>query len=291
MKKFSFLIIIFVFIFFVYSAFSNNYDKIYEISDLSFDNTINDIDYNPVDSVNFIIKLGKYEQDNNIENGKEDIEWIVLKKTNKEIILLSRYILDTIKINSVNPNEEKIFWKNSNIRKWLNEDFFNSSFTNIEKNSIIPQKNITNTKNIYEDNSNITINTDDISIDKVSLLSIDEYYEFFGKYNKYPSVYGISNEDIKNDYVYNELQKRIIENKKAGTKKTNFVFNKNQTQYVGNEKLWNYQFAPYILRNFILDSKKINTNNEIVAVSFNGIIDKTNINEIYIRPMIYIKNS
>ena len=291
MKKFSFLIIIFIFIFFVYSAFSNNYDKIYEISDLSFDNTINDIDYNPVDSVNFIIKLGKYEQDNNIENGKEDIEWIVLKKTNKEIILLSRYILDTIKINSVNPNEEKIFWKNSNIRKWLNEDFFNSSFTNIEKNSIIPQKNITNTRNIYEDNSNITINTDDISIDKVSLLSIDEYYEFFGKYNKYPSVYGISNEDIKNDYVYNELQKRIIENKKAGTKKTNFVFNKNQTQYVNNEKLWNYQFAPYILRNFILDSKKINTNNEIVAVSFNGIIDKTNINEIYIRPMIYIKNS
>lgn len=41
-----------------------------------------------------IIKFGKYEQDNNLENGKEDIEWIVLKAEKDRALVLSKFALD-----------------------------------------------------------------------------------------------------------------------------------------------------------------------------------------------------
>ena len=42
------------------------------------------------------IKFGKYEQDNSLDNGKEDIEWIVLEKNENKFLLISKYILDKI---------------------------------------------------------------------------------------------------------------------------------------------------------------------------------------------------
>ena len=49
-----------------------------------------DIEINSVATV----KLGKYEQDNNFDNGKEDIEWIVVEKEGGKALLLSKYIID-----------------------------------------------------------------------------------------------------------------------------------------------------------------------------------------------------
>ena len=43
-----------------------------------------------------ILTFGKYEQDNNPDNGPEEIEWIVLEEHDGNLLLLSRYGLDAV---------------------------------------------------------------------------------------------------------------------------------------------------------------------------------------------------
>ena len=57
--------------------------------------------------------FGTYEQDNDISDGKEDIEWIILEKKDGKAYLVSKYVLDNKKYGSV-------YWNASSIRKWLN---------------------------------------------------------------------------------------------------------------------------------------------------------------------------
>ena len=51
---------------------------------------------------------------------------------------------------------------------------------------------------------------------------------------------------------------------------------------------WNFDFSPYILRNFNLESDKLNKSNTLLSVNEFGIIDDTNIDNIYLRPLIHI---
>lgn len=86
-----------------------------------------------VDDLN-TIKFGKYEQDNNVENGKEDIEWIVVTVDDNSALLLSKYILDDIEYH----NDMGITtWEDSYIRKWLNSDFYNDAFDEDEKKLVL----------------------------------------------------------------------------------------------------------------------------------------------------------
>ena len=41
------------------------------------------------------IFFGKYEQDNNLENGKEPIEWIILETQDGKSLLISKYGLES----------------------------------------------------------------------------------------------------------------------------------------------------------------------------------------------------
>ena len=45
-------------------------------------------------SVGSIIKYGYYEQDNDLSDGKEEIEWLVLNKTGNKVYVISKYVLD-----------------------------------------------------------------------------------------------------------------------------------------------------------------------------------------------------
>ncbi|MCR5767559.1 MAG: DUF6273 domain-containing protein, partial [Lachnospiraceae bacterium] len=80
-----------------------------------------------------IIKLGKYEQDNNTGNGTEDIEWIVLSVEDDKAFILSKYALDCQMYNTVN---EEIRWENCTLRTWLNDDFYNAAFSKSEQDMI-----------------------------------------------------------------------------------------------------------------------------------------------------------
>ena len=123
-------------------------------------------DHPEVAQVGDIITFGNYEQDNKTANGKEEIEWKVLEKDqNGKMLLISRYALDCRHYHSKN---EKVTWETSDIRSWLNNDFYNTAFTKSQRAKI---KTTT-----LENRDNADYNTDggNDTKDKVFLLSIDE---------------------------------------------------------------------------------------------------------------------
>ena len=77
--------------------------------------------------------FGSYEQDGDISNGSEPIEWIVLDKQSDNALLISDKLLDYV---SYNDNNASTTWFSSSLRKWMNEDFFNNAFTSAEKKKI-----------------------------------------------------------------------------------------------------------------------------------------------------------
>ncbi len=71
--------------------------------------------------------LGKYEQDNNFENGAEDIEWVVVNNDvvnneNDMILAVSKYCLDNKAYNE-SESYASTDWEHCSLRQWLNDDF------------------------------------------------------------------------------------------------------------------------------------------------------------------------
>jgi hypothetical protein len=80
------------------------------------------------------IVLGKYEQDNDKNNGAEDIEWLVLAETKDSLFVVSRLCLET---TCWNKDNTFVTWEKSEHRSWLNGDFYKNAFTKSEKNKIM----------------------------------------------------------------------------------------------------------------------------------------------------------
>jgi hypothetical protein len=74
--------------------------------------------------------LGSYEQDNDLSNGSEPIEWRVLERNGNEILVISRYGIDCLPYND---SETDVTWETSSLRKWLNEQFLNTAFSPSER--------------------------------------------------------------------------------------------------------------------------------------------------------------
>ena len=108
------------------------------------------------------VSFGLYEQDNDTSNGKEAIEWRVLAKEDDRVLLISRFVLDS---QVYDPSKSGITWENSSLRKWLNDTFLNTSFSEEEK-AIIPSMNV---------ETGIGKRT----TDQVFLLSYDEALKYF----------------------------------------------------------------------------------------------------------------
>ena len=117
------------------------------------------------DTVNF----GWYEQDNNTGNGKEEIEWLVLDKEGKDILLMSYYALDCQQYNTIN---EDVTWETCSLRKWLNNDFLNTAF-DTDQQSMIKDSLVKADANPYHNTSPGNDTTD-----KVFLLSLNEVREY-----------------------------------------------------------------------------------------------------------------
>ncbi len=117
-----------------------------------------------------IIEFGKYEQDNKESNGKEDIEWIVLAREGNKVLVLSRYALAC---KPYNNKKADVTWETCSLRKWLNEDFFESAFDEEDKSCIV-KTNVTADKNPEYETSQGNPTTDN-----VFLLSIAEFNKYF----------------------------------------------------------------------------------------------------------------
>lgn len=110
------------------------------------------------------VLLGEFEQDNISSNGKEMIEWTVLAREEKKVLVISSKVLDGIMYSNTNEN---CYWKTSLVRKWLNEKFFEDAFQPFEQ-ALIKQTDLTD--DYYPE-----YNTDN---DKVFLLSEAEVNKY-----------------------------------------------------------------------------------------------------------------
>lgn len=85
-------------------------------------------------NVGSYVTFGAYEQDNNISNGKEDVEWLVLAKEGNKVLVISKYVLGCQPYNTSNTS---VTWETCSLRKWLNGTFINIAFS-AEEQAMIP---------------------------------------------------------------------------------------------------------------------------------------------------------
>ena len=131
--------------------------------------------------------FGAYEQDNNANNGKEDIAWLVLAKESNKILVISDKALDCRPYNTSRGN---ITWENCSLRKWLNKTFLNDAFNSAEQ-TMIADTNVSADKNPKFDTDSGNNTTD-----KVFLLSTNEVNRYFGSDEArkcVPTAYAIAN--------------------------------------------------------------------------------------------------
>lgn len=118
------------------------------------------------------ITYGKYQG--------EDIVWRVVDKKDGEVLLLSEYGLDAQPFDT--SGKIRVSWKDSTIRKWLNDDFYNSAFSEEERENII----LSSSKGFKKNNEayygfltmfywHLERNTED----KIFLLSYTEMTQYF----------------------------------------------------------------------------------------------------------------
>lgn len=122
------------------------------------------------ESITRSLYFGSYEQDNNLSNGKEPIEWLVAKIEDGKMFLVSKYCLDS---HAYNDEYIDVTWETSTIRTWLNGGFLNTAFS-AEEQAKICDTELTN-------GANFTYKTPggNNTVDKVFLLSLSEVRSTF----------------------------------------------------------------------------------------------------------------
>lgn len=145
------------------------------------------------------IVFGTYEQDNDISNGKENIEWLVLAKEDDRLLVISQYALDCQQYDMSKTDAPLITWESCTIRKWLNEDFLNVAFSDEEKAMICTVTVPPDMNSFSNRNSGSTIQ------DRVFLLSTAEANRYFKSNEErmcVPTAYAKSNgADTSSDYT------------------------------------------------------------------------------------------
>lgn len=116
-----------------------------------------------------VVKFGSYEQDNNEENGKEPIEWIVLGKNGDFYLLISKLCLDG---HDLNEGGGKYEWSDIELHGFLINDFYNTAFNDSERTCIVtPSKTgVTSVNNKFFEN---------VKDDCITLLDVDEVKGYF----------------------------------------------------------------------------------------------------------------
>ena len=143
------------------------------------------------------ITFGRYEQDNNLDNGAEAIEWCVLDKATSDsggrecILVISRYALDCLPYNEENEN---VTWETCDIREWLNNEFYYGAFSEDERNQLLTIKNNNPDASFYD--SSWSGKGGNATSDNVFLLSYEQaesYFENADDRECYPTDYAMWN--------------------------------------------------------------------------------------------------
>ena len=115
----------------------------------------------------YIIEFGNYPQDGVSDMAKEPIKWVILEKVNGMALLMSLKVLDAKQMYKMTKeqyeatdvsNETVWTYENSDLRKWLNNEFYNKAFSSSEKKYIVQY---------------------DLTSDKVLLPTVSEIQTYF----------------------------------------------------------------------------------------------------------------
>lgn len=80
------------------------------------------------------VTFGCYEQDGNVINGKEPIEWTILTKEGNFALLFSKKILECRRYGSSMSDR---WWSTSELRRWLNDNFYYIAFSETEQKKVM----------------------------------------------------------------------------------------------------------------------------------------------------------
>lgn len=248
----------------------NNYDNL----DEQLLNKKSIKDYNENDVVNSFdsIYFGSYPQSDIDGNIKELIEWIILDRdeVNNEILVLSKYILDC---KCYNINDENTTWETCSLRKWLNNEFYNFAFSDIEKEQIVANDILT------KDNFDYGTIGGNNTIDNVFILSFDEIRKYFGMGKKW------DNGGYQLNHNLGTLGTNYAKNIDNNGKKL-FVAN-NVVSFTGVDPNWCRGYSDYWTRS------PGNKNNYVSFVGFNSFLGTigtiVNKNDIGVRPAMRLK--
>ena len=111
------------------------------------------------------IIFGAYEQNGIMTDGKEDIEWIVLSKNGEDMLVMSKYAIESLPYNVDYTNTT---WAECSLRQWLNKVFYKTAFTEAERSMI--------RKTVLENDDNPSFHTPGgkSTKDKVFILSVND---------------------------------------------------------------------------------------------------------------------
>ena len=140
-----------------------------------------------------VVLFGSYEQDGNLANGKEEIAWFVLDQDGDTLTLLSREVLYGHRFDS--NLDEPVSWADCELRKWLQESFYENAFSAKEQASIVPVL----LKNEYGEDT----------LDAVWLLSQHEYYNYFAIDPEKDSTAGVGNHHGKMKLYFERHMERL----------------------------------------------------------------------------------
>ncbi len=117
-----------------------------------------------------LITFGSYEQDYDTRKPEKPISWKVLDEVEGCYLLISEYGLD---VEPYDFEYQDMTWENCSLRAWLNSDFFDSAFSEEEK-QIIKTAQVK-----AEDNPEYGTKAGNDTQDKVFLLNISEAEKYF----------------------------------------------------------------------------------------------------------------
>lgn len=112
-----------------------------------------------------IVTFGHYELDGKTSNGRENLEWIVLDVNDGLYFLTTTCGIERKPYD--NSGKTKMTWEKSSLRKWLNEEFYNTAFTKSEAKLIVPYKHTVK--------SRLHSNLSSTTKDNVFLLTSDDF--------------------------------------------------------------------------------------------------------------------
>ena len=112
--------------------------------------------------------FGRYEQDNDLDNGPEPIEWKILEKDGTKLLAISLYGLDSQRYHD---EWAIVTWETCRLRQWLNQTFYAAAFNPVEQTMIL-------TSDVYSLSPSRSYPSRTVQ-DKIFLLDYDGAYRYF----------------------------------------------------------------------------------------------------------------